>query len=80
MTTVHRFPASRQAYAIACPKLPELAVMMAGCGTERTTLDAARNLKLPVHWKASLAIAIVASRRSDRRTDRTMVVGRGLIM
>ena len=48
MTMVHRLPNSLQAYAIACPKLPDDAVMTWGCGTFAATLNAARNLKLPV--------------------------------
>src|SRR5512143_2992909 len=77
MTTVHRFPNSLHAYAIAWPKLPDEAVITCGCGTFAATLNAARNLKLPVRWNVSLARKTSRPRCAARRGASTMVVGLG---
>src|SRR5581483_7597054 len=79
MATVHRLPASLQAYAIAWPKLPDEAVMIDGLGTFTTTLFAALNLKLPVNWNVSAARVTFAQRRSERRGASINVVGRGVV-
>src|SRR5690606_14151972 len=76
MTTIHRLPTRRQAYAMACPKLPDEAVMMSGWGTVDATLYAARNLKLPVCWNASLTIVRSTPSRSESRGAEIRVVGR----
>jgi hypothetical protein len=77
ITIVQRLPNSLHAYAMAWPKLPDDAAITWGCGTFATTLNAARNLKLPVRWKVSVARTTSSPRCAARRGASSIVVGRG---
>src|SRR6185312_548048 len=79
ITTMQRLPVSLHASAVAWPKLPLLAVMIIGCGTDVATLYAARSLKLPVYWNVSLARTTVAPSRSLSRGASMKVVGRRFV-
>src|SRR5678815_838796 len=51
--------------------------MTCGLGTFSATLYAARNLKLPVRWKVSVARKTSTPRCAPSRGASTIVVGRG---
>src|SRR5438128_672634 len=75
MMTVQRFFKSIQAYATACPKLPDEAVITSSLCTGANKLYAALNLKLPVTCNVSLAIVTSAPRLLSSRKVLWKVVG-----
>src|ERR1041384_1976137 len=74
ITMTHDLPRSEQAYASAWPKLPDDAVMIFRSAIFEARLYAARNLKLPVCGKVSVAIVRSTPRRAAKRGASIIVV------